>query len=105
MRENKRKRLLNTKIQVKYEGKVKMAENDATQSDATEEEVGQGYKDESEEAQEEFVEKESSEEEYLSPREQAMEELIAKRNEEFEQEANVVLPSEEHEEPEESRSS
>ena len=101
MRENKQKRLLNTKIQVKYEGKVKMAENDATQSDATEEEVGQGYKDESEEAQEEFVEKESSEEEYLSPREQAMEELIAKRNEEFEQEANVVLPSEEPEETEE----
>ena len=101
MRENKQKRLLNTKIQVKYEGKVKMAENDATQSDATEEEVGQGYKDESEEALEEFVEKESSEEDYLSPREQAMEELIAKRNEEFEQEANVVLPSEEPEETEE----
>ena len=93
--------MLNTKIQVKYEGKVKMAENDATQSDATEKEVGQGYKDESEEAQEEFVEKESSEEDYLSPREQAMEELIAKRNEDFEQEADVVLSSEEPEETEE----
>ena len=33
-----------------------MAENDATQPDATGKEIGQGFKDESEEAQEEFTE-------------------------------------------------
>ena len=33
-----------------------MAENDATQPDATEQEIEQGFKDESEEAQEEFKE-------------------------------------------------
>ena len=73
-----------------------MADNDATQSDATEKEVEQGYKDESEEAQEEFVEE--SPEEELSLREQAMEELVAKRNEEFEQETDVDFSSEEVEE-------
>ena len=43
-----------------------MAENDATQPDATEKEIEQGFKDESEEAQEEFNEDE------LSPREKAI---------------------------------
>jgi hypothetical protein len=57
-----------------------MAENDATQPDATEKEIEQGFKDESEEAQEEFNEDE------LSPREKAIEELVSKRNDEFEEE-------------------
>ena len=71
-----------------------MAENDATQLDAAENEIEQGYKDESEEAQEEFSEEE------LSPREQAIEDLVVKRNEEFENEVNETLSSEEVEEVE-----
>ena len=72
-----------------------MAENDATQPDAAEKEIAQGFKDESEEAQEEFSEEE------LSPREQAIEDLVVKRNEEFENEVNETLSSEEVEEVEE----
>ena len=75
-----------------------MAENDATQSDATENEMSQGYKDESEEAQEEFKEELSEE---LSPREKAIEEVVAKRNEIFEEEVSEDLSSEEVEEVEE----
>ena len=62
-----------------------MAENDATQPDAQEHEVEQGFKDESAESQEEF--QEASEDIELSPRERAIEELVLKRNEEFESEA------------------
>ena len=47
-----------------------MAENDATQTDAQEHEIAQGFKDESKEAQEEF--KEEFPEEELSPRQKAM---------------------------------
>ena len=61
-----------------------MAENDATQPDAQEHEVEQGFKDESAESQEEF--QEASEDIELSPRERAIEELVLKRNEEFESE-------------------
>ena len=75
-----------------------MAENDATQSDATENEMSQGYKDESEESQEEFKEELSEE---LSPREKAIEEVVAKRNEIFEEEVSEDLSSEEVEEVEE----
>ena len=80
-----------------------MAENDATQPDAAEKEIAQGFKDESQEDQEEFqeeVQDESSEEE-LSPRERAIEDLVVKRNEEFENEVNETLSSEEVEEVEE----
>jgi hypothetical protein len=76
-----------------------MAENDATQPDAAEKEIAQGFKDESEEAQEEFQDEPSEEE--LSPREQAIEDLVVKRNEEFESEVNETLSSEEVEEVEE----
>ena len=73
-----------------------MAENDATQPDATEKEVEQGFKEESEEVQEEFREEPSEEE--LSPRQKAIEELVVKRNDEFEEETNETLSSEEVEE-------
>ena len=73
-----------------------MAENDATQLDAEEKEIEQGYKDESGEAQEEF--KEESLEEELSPRQKVIEELVSKRNEEFEQEVGEDIFSEEVEE-------
>ena len=76
-----------------------MAENDATQPDAAEKEIGQGFKDESQEDQEEFQDEPSEEE--LSPREQAIEDLVVKRNEEFESEVNETLSSEEVEEVEE----
>mgnify|MGYP006407125171 CR=1 FL=1 len=66
-----------------------MAENDATQTDATEKDIEQGFKDESEEAQEEFNEDE------LSPREKAIEELVSKRNDEFEEETGQPPSSEE----------
>ena len=69
-----------------------MAENDATQTDAAENEIAQGFKDESEEAQKEFNEDE------LSPREKAIEEVAVKRNEIFEEEVNEEFPSEEVEE-------
>ena len=69
-----------------------MAENDATQLDAAENEIEQGFKDESEEAQKEFNEDE------LSPREKAIEEVVVKRNEIFEEEVNEEFPSEEVEE-------
>ena len=69
-----------------------MAENDATQTDAAENEIAQGFKDESEEAQKEFNEDE------LSPREKAIEEVAVKRNEIFEEEVNEEFPSEEFEE-------
>jgi len=70
-----------------------MAENDATQPDATEQEIEQGFKEESEEAQEEF--KEEFPEEELSPRQKAIEELVVKRNEEFNEEIDVEVSSEE----------
>ena len=69
-----------------------MAENDATQPDAAENEIEQGFKDESEETQKEFNEDE------LSPREKAIEELVVKRNESFEEELNEEFSSEEVEE-------
>ncbi len=69
-----------------------MAENDATQPDAAENEIEQGFKDESEEAQKEFNEDE------LSPREKAIEEVVVKRNEIFEEEVNEEFSSEEVEE-------
>ena len=69
-----------------------MAENDATQLDAAENEIEQGFKDESEEAQKEFNEDE------LSPREKAIEEVVVKRNEIFEEEVNEEFSSEEVEE-------
>ena len=78
-----------------------MAKDDATQPDAEEHEVEQGYKDESNEAQEEFKEEVDSEEEYLSPRQKAIEALVSKRNEDFEQETDVDFSSEEVEEVEE----
>jgi len=66
-----------------------MAENDATQLDAAENEIEQGYKDESEEAQEEFSEEE------LSPRQKAIEELVSKRHDEFNEEVEEDVSSEE----------
>ena len=69
-----------------------MAENDATQLDAAENEIEQGFKDESEETLKEFNEDE------LSPREKAIEELVVKRNEEFDEEVNEEFSSEEVEE-------
>ena len=76
-----------------------MAENDATQPDATESEIEQGYKEESKGDQEEF--QEESPEEELSPRQKAIEELVVKRNEEFDEEVSLEASSEEVEEPEE----
>ena len=73
-----------------------MAENDATQTDAQEHEMSQGFKDEPTEAQEEF--KEELAEEELSPRQKAIEEVVVKRNEIFEEEVNEEFPSEEVEE-------
>ena len=70
-----------------------MAENDATQPDATEQEIEHGFKEESKEAQEEF--KDESLEEELSPREKAIEELVVKRNEEFNEEVDAEVFSEE----------
>jgi hypothetical protein len=70
-----------------------MAKDDATQLDAAENEIEQGYKDESEESQEEF--KEESPEEELSPRQKAIEELVVKRNEEFNEEVDEDVSSEE----------
>jgi len=69
-----------------------MVKDDATQLDAAENEIEQGFKDESEEAQKEFNEDE------LSPREKAIEELVVKRNESFEEEVNEEFSSEEVEE-------
>jgi|TARA_R100000049_G_C1931158_1_gene75115 hypothetical protein len=73
--------------------------NDATQPDATEEEVEQGYKEESTESQEEFQEKPVEEE--LSPREKAIEDIVATRNENYENEVEEVLSPDEEEEYEE----
>ena len=72
-----------------------MAENDATQPDATVDEIEKGFKEESEETQKEFNEDE------LSPREKAIEELVAKRNDEFEEETGEPPSSEEVETVEE----
>ena len=66
-----------------------MAENDATQPDATVDEIEKGFKEESEDAQQEFNEDE------LSPREKAIEELVSKRNDEFEEETGEPPSSEE----------
>ena len=63
-----------------------MAEKDATpEVDATEQEVGQGYKNEAEELTDP-----SPEEEYISEREKAIEQIAAKRDEEFEEETGEV---------------
>ena len=70
-----------------------MAENDATQPDATEKEIEHGFKEESKEAQEEFTEEFPEEE--LSPRQKAIEELVVKRNEEFDEEMDEDVSSEE----------
>ena len=68
-----------------------MAEKDATpEVDATEQEMREGYKDDAEE-----VTEPSPEEEYLSEREKAIEQIAAKRDEEFEEETGEVLDSEE----------
>ena len=78
-----------------------MADQDATpQVDATEQEVGQGYKEEAEEVTESSRD---SHEEYLSERAKSIEALADKRNEEFEEETGEVLASEEVEETEEPR--
>jgi hypothetical protein len=66
-----------------------MAENDATQPDATVDEIEKGFKEESEDSQKEFNEDE------LSPREKAIEELVSKRNDEFEEETGEPPSSEE----------
>ena len=73
-----------------------MAENDATQPDAQEHEIAQGFQDESQEAQDEFQESPESEEVELSPRERAMEELVAKRNEEYLEESGEEISAEEN---------
>jgi uncharacterized protein YneR len=70
-----------------------MAENDATQPDATEKEIEHGFKEESKEAQEEFTEEFPEEE--LSPRQKAIEELVVRRNEEFNEEMAEDVSSEE----------
>ena len=70
-----------------------MAENDATQPDAAENEIEHGFKEESKEAQEEF--KEEFPEEELSPRQKAIEELVVRRNEEFNEEMGEDVSSEE----------
>ena len=69
-----------------------MAENDATQPDATVDEIEKGFKEESEDVQQEFNADE------LSPREKAIEELVSKRNDEFEEETGEPPSSEEVEE-------
>ena len=75
-----------------------MAKEEAThEMDATEHEVREGYVEETEEV---TPEQETTEEE-LSPREKAIEELVAKRNEDFAEEVDEVLSSEEVEEVEE----
>ena len=66
-----------------------MAENDATQPDATVDEIEKGFKEESEDVQQEFNADE------LSPREKAIEELVSKRNDEFEEETGEPPSSEE----------
>jgi len=67
-----------------------MAEKDATpEVDATEPEVGQGYKDDDTEVTD------SVEEDYISERDKTMEQIAAKRDEEFEEETGEVLDSKE----------
>ena len=75
-----------------------MAKDDATLTDAEENEVEQGFKNESDEAQEEFQE---TPEEELSPREKAMNAIVELRNDEFEEETDIDLSSEDSEEVEE----
>ena len=71
-----------------------MADKDATpEVDATEEEVAQGYKDDAEEV----TEPEISEEEYVSERQKAMDAIAVKRDEEFQEEVDAPLASEEPE--------
>tara|TARA_Y100000310_G_scaffold150767_1_gene150280 strand:+ start:2720 stop:3799 length:1080 start_codon:yes stop_codon:yes gene_type:complete len=81
-----------------------MADKDATpEVDATEQEVGQGYKDDSEEVTEPSDVRivEDVTQEFVSEREKAIEALVSKRNEDFEEEVGEVLASEEPEEIEE----
>ena len=72
-----------------------MVKDDATQLDAAENEIEQGFKDESEETQKEFNEDE------LSPREKVIEELVVKRHEELNEEIDEDFSSQEVEEVEE----
>ena len=77
-----------------------MADKDATpEVDATEQEVSQGYKDDAEEVTE------PTEEEYVSEREKAMAAIAVKRDEEFQEEVDEVIASEEPEEIVEKESS
>ena len=81
-----------------------MADIDATpEVDATEQEVGQGYRDDSEEVTEPSDVRivEDVTQEHVSEREKAIEALVSKRNEDFEEEVGEALASEEPEEIEE----
>jgi len=78
-----------------------MADKDATpEVDATEQEVGQGYKDDSEEVSDVRIVEDVTQE-YVSEREKEIEKLVSKRNEEFEEEVGEALASEEPEEKQE----
>ena len=88
-----RKRLLSTETRVIYEGRLKMADKDATpEVDATEQEVGQGYKDDSEEVSDVRIVEDATED-YVSEREKAIDAIAAKRDEEFSQENEEVISS------------
>ena len=78
-----------------------MADKDATQEmDATEQEVGQGYKDDSEEVSDVRIVEDVTQD-FVSERDKAIEALVSKRNEEFEEEVGESLASEEPEEKQE----
>jgi hypothetical protein len=84
-----------------------MADKDATQElDATEQEVGQGYKDDAEEVSDVRIVEDVTEE-YVSEREKAMAAIAVKRDEEFKEEVgeDEVIASEEPEEVVEKKSS
>ena len=78
-----------------------MADIDATpEVDATKTEVGQGYKDDSEEVSDVRIVEDVTQE-FVSDREKAMEEIAAKRDEEFEEETGESLTAEKEESEEE----
>ena len=82
-----------------------MADKDATpEVDATEQEVGQGYKDDSEEVSDVRIVEDATED-YVSEREKAMAAIAVKRDEEFQEEVDEVIVSEEPEEIVEKESS
>jgi len=65
-----------------------MADKDATpEVDATEQEVGQGYKDDSEEVSDVRIVEDATED-YVSEREKAMAAIAVKRDEEFQEEVD-----------------